>query len=78
MAFAELDMGHALGTLRPRSWWYLHARHTVRAQKLDIGAGGGPINGVHRGIDIWHETMRPLGMYGNTVIRVSAHNCWAR
>lgn len=78
MAFAELDMGSGLGGLSPRSWWFIHhSRHVVRAQKLDIGRGGGPIAGVHRGIDLWWETLGPLGMSDNGVVQLSKWNCWA-
>jgi hypothetical protein len=78
-SFAELDMGTGLGGLPPRSWWFLHhVSRTVHAQKLDIGAGGGPIQGVHRGIDLWHETLGPLGLSDNAVIQIAKHNCWAK
>jgi hypothetical protein len=71
-------MGTGLGHLPPRSWWYIHHGHSeIHAQKLDIGLGGGPIDGVHRGADLWHEDLGPLGMSDNGVIQIAKRNCWA-
>lgn len=33
------------------------------AEKLDVGIGGGPVNGVHRSLDLWWQTARSLGFY---------------
>jgi hypothetical protein len=77
-SFAELGMGSAMGGLAPRSWWYVnHAGRTKRAQKLDIGKGGGEIDGVTRGFDAWHVLADYLRLKGNGVVKLAKHNCWA-
>ncbi|MBJ7347284.1 MAG: hypothetical protein JHC87_01790 [Thermoleophilaceae bacterium] len=75
MAFAELNMGRAMGGLPMFTWRYLHhGNHTIHAQKLDIGAGGGPVNGFPRAIDLWHQTAAALHM-GNGVVVVTKLPC---
>lgn len=79
-SFAELGMGQAMGGLPPLSWWYVHSKNngkTKRAQKRDVGSGGGPISGVSRGLDAWYPLAEYLGLMGNGIVRVSRHNCWA-
>jgi TP901 family phage tail tape measure protein len=63
MAFAELDMGKALGGL-PMKFKLLISRggKSVVGEKLDIGAGGGDVGGHHRAIDLWYETAEALGL----------------
>jgi hypothetical protein len=63
MAFAELDMGHALGGLPMHSKLRItHGGRSVVAEKLDIGAGGGSVDGHHRSIDLWYQTAHALGL----------------
>lgn len=79
-SFAELGMGRAMGGLKPLSWWYVHSKtnhRTKRAQKRDIGGGGGAIGGYTRGLDAWHPLARYLGLMGNGIVQLSRRNCWA-
>jgi phage shock protein A len=63
MAFAELDMGKALGDLPYKTALKIaRAGKSVVARKLDIGAGGGPIAGLPRKIDLWYQTAEALGL----------------
>lgn len=63
MAYAELNMGTAMGGLPYRKLLNLSAGgRSVTASKLDIGAGGGPVDGHPRVIDLWYETARALGL----------------
>jgi len=65
MAFAELNMGTAMGGLPYKAPVRVSlGNRSVIARKLDIGAGGGPVGGVPRAIDLWHETAAALGMKG--------------
>lgn len=80
-AFAELGMGSAMGGLTPNGWYYVNARgrsHSVRGQKRDIGAGGGPIMGYTRGIDLYEPFRNKLELYDNGVVNVSKNDCWAK
>lgn len=54
MAYAELDMGTALGGLPHGAKLQIgyHGRSVV-GEKLDIGAGGGGLGGYPRAIDLW-------------------------
>lgn len=64
MAFAELDMGTALGDLPYRTKLRItnpKNGKSVIAEKLDIGAGGGPVQGHARRIDLWYETANAIG-----------------
>lgn len=65
MAFAELGMGSALGGLP------MHAKlaisrggKSVIGEKLDIGLGGGDVQGHSRDIDLYYDTARALGVAG--------------
>lgn len=81
MSFAELGMGSAMGGLPPRSWWYVAkagGTYSQRGQKLDIGAGGGPIGGYTRGIDLWVPFRNSIGLSDNGVVQVSKNDCWAK
>ena len=63
MAYAELGMGRALGGLPYRKALGISsAGRSVTARKLDIGAGGGAIQGHPRAIDLWHETAQAIGL----------------
>lgn len=65
MAYAELDMGTALGNLpyrHPLTLARVGARRGVEALKLDIGLGGGPIAGLPRTIDLWYQTAKAMGL----------------
>lgn len=71
-SFAELDMGKALGGLAMHTKLKIgYKGKSVIAEKLDIGAGGGPVNGKHRSIDLWHETAEAIGMPGLAVVSLS-------
>jgi hypothetical protein len=62
-SYAELNMGHALGGLP-----YLtplrvsYGGKSAILKKRDIGAGGGPVDGVPRAIDLWYEAADALGL----------------
>lgn len=61
MAFAELNMGRALGGLPYRAALDItYKGRTVTARKLDIGRGGGSVAGRPRAIDLWRDTARAL------------------
>ena len=45
---------------------------SIIAEKLDVGAGGAPINGKPRAIDIWWETARLLNMTDSSVVTIRA------
>lgn len=80
-SFAELGMGSAMGGLPPNSWWYIsHAgsNFSVRGEKRDIGAGGGPIAGLPRGIDLYEPLLYALRMRDNGAVFVSKYDCWAK
>lgn len=80
-SFAELGMGNAMGGLPPNSWWYVShvgSGFAVRGEKRDIGAGGGPIAGLPRGIDLYEPFLNALGMNDNGAVRVSKTNCWSK
>jgi hypothetical protein len=72
MAFAELGMGEAMGGLpygaRAR---ISYGGKSVVGRKLDIGLGGGDVNGQPRAIDLWHETAEALGFpFGTGIVKV--------
>jgi TP901 family phage tail tape measure protein len=73
-SFAELAMGHALGGLPFHTKFkFSRAGHSVVAEKLDIGAGGGDVAGKNRAVDFWFETGAKLGITsanGLGVVRV--------
>ena len=73
MAFAELAMGKALGGLPYHTKLKVgYNGKSVIAEKLDIGAGGDPVGGHNRAIDLWYETAQAIGMPGTAVVRVAA------
>jgi hypothetical protein len=76
-AFAELDMGHALGDLPYHTKLIITYRQSgetipksVTCEKLDIGAGGGPISGHARRVDLWYEVAKQLGFKGTGLIMI--------
>jgi|GEM_PF-5979220 len=72
MAYAELDMGLALGSLPYKQKLKItHGGKSVIAEKLDIGAGGGPVQGHHRAIDLWYQTAAKLGISGLGLVTIS-------
>lgn len=63
MAFAELDMGKALGDLPFGAQLKIsRGGKSVIGEKLDIGLGGGPVDGHPRDIDLWYQTAEALGL----------------
>lgn len=72
MSFAELAMGKALGGLPFHTKLKVgYNGKSVIAEKLDIGLGGGDVNGHNRAIDLWYETANAIGMPGTGVVKVS-------
>jgi hypothetical protein len=65
-AFAELDMGTALGHLPfgKKLGIEVGGKQAVGV-KLDIGAGGGSVAGHHRSIDLWRDLAERLGVGGS-------------
>ena len=72
MAFAELGMGNAMGNLPHMAPARISYKgRSVIARKMDIGAGGGPVKGRPRAIDLWHETAAALGFpFGTDLVKV--------
>lgn len=71
MAFAELNMGTALGNLPYKSKVTINYKgKSVIAEKLDIGAGGGPCHGHARRIDLWYQTAQALGFSGLDTVTI--------
>jgi hypothetical protein len=69
MGYAELDMGSALGGLPPHTELIItYQGQSVIGTKLDIGLGGGPVDGHPRCIDLWWETADALGFSGLGVV----------
>lgn len=65
MCYAELLMGTALGNLPYGTKAKLtYNGRSVIAAKLDIGAGGAPVEGHTRALDLWYETANALGFNG--------------
>ncbi len=75
MAFAELSTNPgaggsrldfaALGHLAPHTKLKIgYNGRSVTGEKLDVGAGGGPVDGLPRAIDLWYETANALGFDG--------------
>lgn len=72
MAFAELNMGTALGGLPHGAKLQItYGGKSVVAEKLDIGLGGSGCGGHSRAIDLWWETARALGFSGLAPVDVS-------
>ncbi len=75
-SYAELgkggQIGNAMGNLpRNQKLWIKHRGRVVIAYKRDVGLGGGPVGGLHRSIDLWHEVASKLGVSGVAVVTVS-------
>lgn len=65
MAFAELNMGTAMGSLPYRQKVRItYQGRSVIAEKLDIGLGGAGCGGKTRAIDLWWQTAQALGFNG--------------
>lgn len=67
-SFAELSMGRALGGLPYKQAIKVRvpkSGRTMTVRKRDIGAGGGPVDGMTRGIDLWWQAAQKLGL-GNS------------
>ena len=79
-AFAELDMGHALGDLPYGTKLIVTYResgettpHSITVEKLDIGAGGSPVSGHARRVDLWYDAAKQLGNFtkvGTALIKI--------
>ena len=68
-AFAELNMGTALGGLPYKTKVAISYKGKyVVVEKLDIGLGGAPCGGHARRIDLWWEVARQLGLSGTDVV----------
>jgi hypothetical protein len=76
MAFAELEMGHALGNLPYGTKLAIETfdgkkgGKQIVAEKLDIGLGGAPVQGHARRVDLWWETAKALGFNGTGLVRI--------
>ena len=69
---ADLDFG-ALGHLAPHTELRItNQGRSVIAEKLDVGAGGGPIDGRPRVIDLWWQTAEALGFAGAGLVQIEA------
>lgn len=83
-SFAELDMGSAMGGLpyMARVRVIAPGGKSAIAYKRDIGAGGGPVGGHKRGIDLWWQLAQRLGLpdVWSGVVRVqrAARGAWIR
>jgi len=72
MAFAELNMGTALGNLPYRAKVQIsYNGRSVIAEKLDIGLGGPGCGGHGRAIDLWYQTAAALGFSGLAPVTVT-------
>ena len=70
-AYAELDMGSALGGLDKYTKLQItYKGKSIVAEKRDIGGGGSPISGKPRAIDLWWETAKLLDMRDSAVVNV--------
>lgn len=71
LAFAELQMGHALGDLPMHTKLQITYKGvTVVAEKLDIGLGGAPVKGHATRVDLWWELARTLKFKGKDLITI--------
>lgn len=69
LIFAELNMGTALGGLKPHQTIAIKYKGKgVIAEKGDIGTGGIGCGGQIRGIDLQTDTARALGFNGKDVV----------
>lgn len=72
LSYAELGNGKALGGLPYRHPLTIrYAGRSVVARKLDIGAGGGDINGHARAIDLYYHLADQLGFNGLGVVGIN-------
>lgn len=75
-AFAELNMGTALGNLPCGTQLKIEAigsshNAPVIASKVDIGLGGAPVQGHARRIDLYYQTAQAIGFSGTGLVRIS-------
>lgn len=64
-SYAELNMGTAMGGLPYMTPAKVSANgRSATLYKRDIGAGGGPIAGLPRKIDLWYQAAEALGLPG--------------
>lgn len=75
-AFAELNMGTALGGLPCGTQLKIEALGSshnapVIATKVDIGLGGAPVQGHARRIDLYYMTAKAIGFSGTGLVRIS-------
>lgn len=75
-AFAELNMGTALGGLPCGTQLKIEAigsshNAPVIATKVDIGLGGAPVQGHARRIDLYYQTAKAIGFSGTGLVRIS-------
>ncbi|MDP9151146.1 MAG: hypothetical protein M3O36_14550, partial [Myxococcota bacterium] len=67
LAYAELGMGHNLGGLPHGAPMVItYKGRSVVAYKLDIGAGGGSVQGKRRDIDLYYRTAAAIGFPNGT------------
>jgi beta-N-acetylhexosaminidase len=73
-AYAELDNGTALGSIPDHTKLAItYNGKTIVAEKLDVGGGGGPVNGKPREVDLWWEAAKLLDFTNGTdVINIRA------
>jgi len=74
-SFAELDMGQALGNIPDCTRLEIKNNatgKTIIAAKMDIGKGGGDIQGHKRAVDLWWQAANVLGLYDSGVVTIHA------
>lgn len=81
MGFAELSNNPAagiyadfaaLGHLAPHTRLRItYGKKTVTGEKLDVGAGGGAVEGHKRAIDLWWQTAGALGFPGTGLVQIA-------
>ncbi len=68
---ANLDF-KALGGLAPHTLLQVtYNGKSLIAEKLDVGAGGGLVNGHPRVIDLWYQTAQALGFAGTGLVQIA-------
>jgi hypothetical protein len=74
-AFAELEMGTALGGLERGAEVLITNPETgvsLVCRKLDVGRGGADCGGFPRAIDLYYDTAAALGIKGLGVVEIQA------
>lgn len=74
-SFAELDLGKALGNIPDCTKLEIKDNatgKTIIAAKMDIGTGGGDIQGHKRAVDLWWQAANALGLYDSGVVTIHA------